>query len=130
MEQTKRRILLVDDEPSIIKVISKRLETSGFEVIVAMDGAEALAKAASERPDLIILDLMLPELDGYQVCSQIRQEKGSRDIPVVVIFSGVGKEEDGALCQQLGANAYVTKTDGTPVLLQKINALLGEARAA
>ena len=130
MEQTKRRILLVDDEPSIIKVISKRLETSGFEVIVAMDGAEALAKASSERPDLIILDLMLPTLDGYQVCSQIKQERGARDIPVVVIFSGVDKEEDGELCQQLGAAAYVTKTDGTSILLQKINALLDEARAA
>lgn len=130
MEQIKRRILLVDDEPSIIKVISKRLETSGFEVIVAMDGAEALAKAESERPDLIILDLMLPAIDGYQVCSHLKREKGSQGIPVVVIFSGVGKEEDGALCQRLGANAYVTKTDGTSVLLGKISALLDEARAA
>lgn len=130
MERPKRRILLVDDEPSIIKMISKRLETSGFEVVVAMDGEEAVEKAAEEQPDLIILDLMLPKLDGYQVCSQLKEERSCLDVPVVVIFSGQEKEPAAGYCQRLGAAAYVTKTDGTPALLRKINALLGEARAA
>ena len=67
----KCRILLVDDEPSIVKMVGKRLEIEGFEVLIAMDGQEGLTKAQQERPDLIILDLMLRKLNGYEVCTML-----------------------------------------------------------
>lgn len=124
MDSRKRKILLVDDEPSIIKTIGKRLEIEGYEVIVAMDGEEALAKAKSEKPDLIVLDLMLPKINGFEICEQLKKDRQSREIPVVTIFTGRGNDEDKDKCLKLGAAAYVTKGQGSTPLLAQIKALL------
>lgn len=126
MNSNKRKILLVDDEPSIIKTVGKRLEIEGFEVIIAMDGEEALAKAQSEKPDLVVLDLMLPKVNGFDVCAQLKKDRQSKEIPVVTIFSGRGSEEDKDQCLALGAAAYVTKGRGASELIQQIKALLGK----
>ncbi len=120
----KRRVLLVEDEPSIVKTVGKRLEVAGFEVIVATNGVEAIAKAREEHPDLIILDLMLPTIDGFEVCERLKKNHPSMDIPIVVVFSGKGQEEDEVRCRQLGAAAFIPKTRGTGVLIEQINALL------
>lgn len=125
MSSGKRKVLLVDDEPSIIKTVGKRLEIEGFEVIIAMDGEEALAKAQSEKPDLIILDLMLPKVNGFEVCSQLKKDRNSKEIPVVTIFSGRGNDEDKDKCLEMGAAAYVTKGKGASELIAQIKALLG-----
>ena len=89
----KPRLLLVDDEPSIVKMVGKRLEVEGFDVLIAMDGQEALNKAQSEQPDLIILDLMLPKLNGYEVCTMLKQDTRHQHIPIV-IFTAKTQEKD------------------------------------
>ena len=124
MSDTKRKILLVDDEPNIVKMVTKRLEVKEFEVVVAMDGEQALELAQRERPDFIILDLMLPGLDGLQVCQRLKSDQSCRDVPVVIMFSGKGQPEDAERCRQAGAYGYVSKTQGTAALLEQIETVL------
>lgn len=125
MSAARRRVLLVDDEPSIVKMVGKRLEVEGFDVIVATDGQEAIAKAEAEHPDLIILDLMLPKLSGFDVCAKLKAGQDSKDIPIVVMFSGKGEAGDEERCRELGAAAYVAKGQGAGPLMAQVNALLG-----
>ncbi len=124
MAQRKWKVLLVDDEPSIIKMITKRLEFEGYEVLVAMNGEEALEKAKSERPDLIVLDLMLPKVNGFDVCAELKQHQRSWEIPVITIFSGDSSTDDQARCLKLGAAAYVTKGQGAAPLMAQVKELL------
>ena len=123
------RILLVDDEPSIVKMVGKRLEVEGFEVLIAMDGQEGLDKARAERPDLIVLDLMLPKLNGYEVCTMLKQDTRYQGIPVV-LFTAKAQEKDEKLGMECGANAYVKKPFRAQELLEKIRALLPAAPRA
>lgn len=119
----KPRILLVDDEPSIVKMVGKRLEVEGFDVLVAIDGQEALTKAHTEHPALIILDLMLPKLNGYEVCTMLKQDTRYQHIPIV-LFTAKSQEKDETLGLECGANAYVRKPFRTQELLEKIRALI------
>lgn len=119
----KSRVLLVDDEPSIVKMVSKRLEVEGFDVLVAMDGQEGLAKAQTESPDLIILDLMLPKLNGYEVCTMLKQDTRYHKIPVV-LFTAKAQAKDEQLGLECGANAYLRKPFQAKELLDKIRSLL------
>jgi DNA-binding response OmpR family regulator len=121
----KPRILLVDDEPSITKMVGKRLEVEGFEVAVAMDGEEALAKAqAQPPPDLIILDLMLPKMNGYEVCTMLKQDARHQKIPIIM-FTAKASEKDEKTAMECGANAYVRKPFRAPELVEKMRGLLG-----
>ena len=120
----KHRILLVDDEPSIVKMVGKRLEVEGFEVLIAMDGQEGLSKAQTGNPDLIVLDLMLPKLNGYEVCTMLKQDARYQKIPVV-LFTAKAQEKDEKLGMECGANAYVRKPFRAQELLDKIRSLLG-----
>lgn len=126
MENHQRRVLLVDDEPSIIKMVSKRLQMEGFEVIVAMDGPEAVEKARTEKPDLIVLDLMLPTMNGFDVCKLLKQEQSAKEVPIIAMFTGKGDPGDEERCLAAGAAAYVTKNQGTSTLLAHVKTLLGE----
>ena len=123
----RHRILLVDDEPSIVKMVGKRLEVEGFEVLIAIDGQEGLDKARTERPDLIVLDLMLPKLNGYEVCTMLKQDTRYQGIPVV-LFTAKAQEKDEKLGMECGANAYVRKPFRAQELLEKIRALLPAAQ--
>ncbi len=131
----KPRILLVDDEPNIVKMVGKRLEVAGFDVLVALDGQEALAKAQQERPDLIVLDLMLPKLNGYEVCTRLKQDPRYQQIPIVMV-TAKAQEKDEKLGMECGANAFVRKPFRAQELLERIRALIeaastgGEAPAA
>ncbi len=125
----KLRILLVDDEPSIVKMVSKRLETEGFEVTVAMDGQEGLEKVKALGPDLVVLDLMLPKLDGYKVCRLLKFDDRTRSIPIL-IFTARSQVENATLATECGADAYLTKPFTAPVLLAKIRELLEAAGRA
>ena len=119
----RHRILLVDDELSVIKTVGRRLEIEGFELLTALDGREALVQARAGHPDLIILDLMLPKLNGYEVCTQLKQDAELRAIPVV-IFTAKTQERDEAMAMACGADAYVRKPFRSEELLTKVRALL------
>ena len=118
------RILIVDDEPSIVKMVGKRLEVEGFEVLIAMDGQEGLAKAQAESPDLVILDLMLPKLNGYEVCTMLKQDTRYQKIPVL-LFTAKAQAKDEQLGMECGANAYMRKPFQGKELVEKIRSLLG-----
>ena len=126
MSETK--ILLVDDEPSIVKMVGKRLEVEGFQVIVAMDGQDGLQKAQTEQPNLIILDLMLPKLNGYEVCTMLKQDTRYQKIPIMM-FTAKAQDKDEKLGMECGANAYLRKPFRAQELLEKIRALLAGASA-
>ena len=123
----KPRILLVDDEPSIIKMAGKRLEVAGFEVSVALDGQEALQKAQSEVPDLIILDLMLPKLNGYEVCALLKKDPRYQKIPIVM-FSARTQEKDEKEAMDCGANLYLHKPFQSQELIDRIRSLISAGR--
>lgn len=120
---TKRRVLLIDDEPGIVKVVSKRLEHAGFDVMVAMDGQDGLTKARLGHPDVILLDLMLPKMSGLEVCAALKQDEQYRKIPII-IFTGKGDAMDEKLCREVGVEAFITKPQGSKALLEQIEILL------
>ena len=124
----KPRILLVDDEPSIVKMVGKRLEIEGFEVVIAMDGQDALAKAHTENPQLIVLDLMLPKLNGYEVCTMLKQDTRYQKIPII-IFTAKTQEKDEKMALECGANAYMRKPFRAQELTEKIRSLIAGAPA-
>jgi len=125
METTtkKKRILLVDDEPAVLMVARKRLEVAGFDVVVASDGQDGMDKARAEPPDLIILDLMLPKLNGYEVCTMLKRDLRYKQIPII-IFSAKTQEKDQQMAKECGADAYVPKPYRPDVLLGHIHTLL------
>lgn len=120
---SKHRVLLVDDEPSIREVVGKRLETMGYDVILAVDGQEALTKARIGRPDVILFDLMLPSRSGLEVCAELKRDLQHRHIPII-IFSAKGDAMDETLCREAGANASINKPRGTKALLDEVEVLL------
>jgi len=119
----KKKILLVDDEKDLVRSVSFRLEDAGYDVIVAWDGQEALEKAKSEMPDLIILDLMLPKMNGYKVCGLLKADLRYNKIPILM-FTARAQEADRKMSEEVGANAYVTKPFEPEILFAKIEELL------
>jgi len=120
-----KKILVVDDEENIVTMVEARLTSSGYDVITAADGQEGLAKARKENPDLIILDIMLPKLDGYKVCRMLKFDDQYKHIPII-LFSARTQDSDLEIGKQQGADAYVTKPFQQDVLLGKIKELLPE----
>ncbi|ATB45757.1 response regulator transcription factor [Corallococcus macrosporus] len=116
-----RRILVVEDDLSILTGLSMNLRFEGYEVLQAQDGRTGLARALDESPDLVVLDVMLPELNGFEVLKELRQR--GRDTPVVVL-SAKGLEPDKILGLNLGADDYVVKPFGLQELLARIKAVL------
>ncbi|MXY49207.1 MAG: response regulator [Gemmatimonadetes bacterium] len=104
----RQTILVVDDEPDIVEIIQYNLEKSGFDVIVAADGPVALEKARDETPDLIVLDLMLPGLEGTDICRILKQDERTRSIPILML-TAKSEEIDRIIGLELGADDYVVK---------------------
>jgi DNA-binding response OmpR family regulator len=121
-----RKILLVDDEPVLVETIAYNLEQAGYQVIIAADGASALQAAHRELPDLIILDIMLPEMDGLEVCRQLRREDSTATTPIMML-TAKGEEIDKVVGLEVGADDYVTKPFGRRELLARVRALLRRA---
>lgn len=119
----KKRLLLVDDEIDLAEMVKFRLEALGYSVITACDGQEALDKAHKEKPDLIILDLMLPKIDGYKVCQMLKTEQKYKNIPII-IFTARAQDSDRKTGEEVGADAYLIKPFDPHVLLGKIKELL------
>ncbi|MBM3254028.1 MAG: response regulator [Candidatus Omnitrophica bacterium] len=121
----KNKILLVDDEEDILELVKIRLEANGYEVTTAKDGQEGLNLARSIKPDLIILDLMLPKMDGYKVCRILKFDARYKDIPII-LFTARSKEEDKKTGFITGADAYIIKPFEPNVLLDRIRELLSK----
>ena len=118
-----RKILLVDDETVLVETIAYNLEQAGYIVITAADGASALEAVRREVPDLIVLDIMLPEIDGLEVCRQLRREDSTAHIPIMMLTAKT-EEIDKVVGLEVGADDYVTKPFGRRELLARIRALL------
>jgi len=119
-----RRILIVDDEPNIVTLLEFLMRGSDYEVRVARNGEEALRRAESFRPDLVLLDVMMPQRSGFEVCQKIRENPALRDVKIVMLTAkGRDLEKDRGL--NLGANAYVTKPFSTKELMNTVRGLLG-----
>lgn len=118
-----KSILVVEDEPNIVLSLQFLMKKAGFDVRVARDGDEALAEVASRAPDLILLDVMIPKRDGYDVCQTIRSNPAWRGI-YIIMLTAKGREVDREKGIALGANDYVTKPFSTRDLTEKVKQIL------
>ena len=119
----KQKILVVDDEPDALELISYNLKAAGFDVITADDGEEALKKARAGQPALILLDVMLPEVDGLEVCKTLRRDPATSTVPIIMLTAKAA-EIDRVLGLELGADDYVTKPFSPRELVLRVKALL------
>jgi DNA-binding response OmpR family regulator len=120
-----KRILIADDEPNIVASLEFLMEQAGYEVKAVADGNEALAAVASFRPDLVLLDVMMPGRSGYEVCEKLKGDAATRGVKVVML-SAKGRDVEVAKGLDLGADAYVTKPFSTRELAAKVREMLGE----
>ena len=125
----KPRILVVDDEPEAVELIEFNLKQSGYLVTTAGDGADALKKARTQTPDLVVLDVMLPEMDGFEICKTLRQDGATSKIPIIILTAKAA-EIDRVLGLELGADDYLTKPFSTRELLLRIKKILSRGQAA
>ena len=119
----KPRILVVDDEASIIDTVKVRLQFEGYDVLIARDGQEGLTIARAEQPALVILDLLLPKLNGYEVCAMLKQDTRCQKIPIMM-FTAKARDEDEKRGYECGADAYIRKPFKTAELLETIRTLI------
>ena len=122
---SQKKILVVDDEIAMTKVVEIRLRAAGYDVVLAHDGQEGLEKAKTENPDLMILDLMLPKVDGFKVCGLLKSDARYKKIPIIIYTARV-QDSDQQLGKEVGADAYITKPFDPQVLLGKVKELLAE----
>jgi len=125
----KLKILVADDEPDAIELVEFNLKAAGYEVITAVDGEAALKKARASLPDLIVLDLMFPEVDGLEVCKILRRDPRTRAIPIIMLTAKAA-EIDRVLGLELGAEDYVTKPFSPRELVLRVKRLLRKAAPA
>lgn len=118
-----KRILIIDDEVELVGQLTLRLEAAGYEILVAYDGQDGVAKAQAERPDLIVLDCMMPKMDGYQVCRLLKFDAAYKQIPIIMLTAR-SLEKDQLLGAKVGVDAYVAKPFDTATLLATIQTLL------
>lgn len=111
----KKKILIVDDEKDIVETIQFNLEVEGFDCLVAYDGEDALLKAKRENPDLILLDIMLPKINGYKVCRLLKFDEKYRHIPIIML-TAKAQESDKLMGKETGADEYVCK----PFVMDKL----------
>lgn len=121
------KILIVDDEEDIVTALSIRLKALGYDVLDAYDGMAALAKAREEKPDLILLDIMLPKLDGYKVCRMLKFDEKYRHIPIAMITAKV-LEADKKMGAEVGADAYVIKPFNPEELIATVKDLIKKSK--
>ncbi len=119
----KSRILVVDDEPEAVDLVEFNLKEAGFEVLRAADGPEALKQARSGKPDLLVLDLMLPEVDGLEVCKMLRRDPATSNLPIIMLTARAA-EVDRILGLELGADDYVTKPFSPRELVLRVKKVL------
>jgi two-component system alkaline phosphatase synthesis response regulator PhoP len=120
-----KKILVVDDEVDLVKTIQFALEAEGYQVLVSYNGEDALNQSRKENPDLILLDLMLPKLDGYKVCRLLKFDEQYKHIPIVMLTAKT-QQKDRLLGMETGADEYITKPFDMGKLTEKIKAYLSK----
>jgi len=118
-----QKILIVDDEPSLIVALQFLMEQNGYETIAALSGEEAMEAIAKHHPDLVLLDIMLPVVDGFEVCQRVRENQDWKDIRIVLL-TALGSEAHVTKGLDLGADAYVTKPFSNTDLVAQVKELL------
>jgi two-component system response regulator ResD len=121
-DHNRGSVLVVDDEPTIAEVVSRYLERAGYRTRIASDGAQALEAASDQRPDLVVLDLMLPRIDGLEVMRRLREH--DRDRIAVILLTAKGEESDRVIGLRLGADDYVVKPFSPAELVARVDAVL------
>ncbi len=121
----QKKILIVDDEVDLVETVSFPLEMEGFNVLVSYNGEDALKQARKENPDLIILDLMLPKLDGYKVCRLLKFDERYKHIPILMLTAKT-QEKDKLLGKETGADEYITKPFDMDELIAKVKSYLNK----
>ena len=120
-----KKILLVDDEVDLVEIIRFALEKKDFTVLVSHDGEDALKQARKESPDLILLDIMLPKLDGYKVCRLLKFDERYKHIPILIL-SARTQERDKIIGMEIGADEYITKPFEMDELVEKVESYMGK----
>ena len=123
----KERLLVVDDERGFVDLISERLGAKGFGILRAFNGREGLERAFSDKPDLIILDIAMPEMNGYDVCRKIKLDKNIKDTPIIMLTAKF-QPNDIKFGEGMGADAYLTKPLELELLLRTVNTLLAKKK--
>src|SRR5687767_6925008 len=118
----KTKVLIIEDDRSIVEVLSYNLQQAGYEVLVATDGQDGLLQAEIKSPQIVILDLMLPVIDGLDVCRRLRASTATREM-LIVMLTAKAEESDELIGFSLGADDYITKPFSVKVLLERIKAL-------
>ncbi len=124
-EEENKKVLVVDDEPDVLALLTLMLKSQGYNVITAVDGQEALEKARKEAPDLILLDVMLPKMDGYKVARMLKFDENFSHIPIILLTAKI-QEKDRQTGLEMGANDYMTKPFDTALLLSKVKETLSK----
>ena len=119
-----KRILIVDDEKDIVETLSFMLKAKGFECLCAYDGEEGLTLAKSQKPDLVILDVMMPKINGYKICRLLKFDNKYKDIPIIMVTAR-SQDEDKMIGEETGADEYITKPFEFSDVLEKIKKYLG-----
>lgn len=122
---TNKKILLVDDADTILMMERMLLTKGGYQLITAKDGEEAVAKAVAERPDLILMDVVMPRMNGFEACRQLRSQEETKKIPIVMVTTR-GEEENVETGYQSGCDDYITKPFNGLEVLAKVRSYLGE----
>ena len=118
-----KRILVIEDDVNALRLLEYTLEQGGYQVFTATNGLEGLKKAQDEHPDLIILDIMLPGLDGYEICHRLRQKPENVTLPILML-SAKARQDDRNIGLRMGADDYLTKPADPSVIVTKVEALL------
>lgn len=120
----RRKILVVDDERYILHILDFSLGSEGYEVITAGDGEQAVERTKSEKPDLIVMDIMMPKMDGFEACKLIKSDPDTREIPVIML-TAKGREVDKNRGMEAGADEYLTKPFSPAKLIERVHSVLG-----
>lgn len=118
-----KKILVVDDEADLLVFVKARLEKNNFSVLTALDGQQALELVRKEKPDLIILDILLPKMDGFDVCDRLKKDPEFKKIPIIML-TAKDQPKDVQLAKKLGADAYISKPFESDILLYDVKRLI------
>ncbi len=119
----RAKVLVADDEEYIQHILNFSFSAEGYQVITASDGEEAIAKAKCERPDVIVLDIMMPKMDGYEACKRLKSDPETRSIPIILL-TAKGREADRRLGTEAGADGYVVKPFSPGRLIERVEGML------
>lgn len=120
-----KKILFIEDEPDMVAVARPRLEHAGYKMISAPDGIQGIRAAIDEKPDLILLDILMPQMDGYETCERLKKEPQTKDIPVIIV-TAVGSKGLADNCKFVGADDYIRKPYNPEELIAKIKKFVKE----